>query len=48
MFAKIKGKLSFNKFIDFKFNVNSLQLSMCSIADTLKIMAVFSDYEFKN
>ncbi|CAD8111044.1 unnamed protein product [Paramecium primaurelia] len=39
MFAKIK---------EIKIHVNSLQLSMCSIADTLKIMAVFSDYEFKN
>lgn len=47
MFAKIKG-IYYLIFIDLKVTANNgLQLTLNSVADTLKIIAVFSDYEYK-
>ncbi|CAD8107648.1 unnamed protein product [Paramecium sonneborni] len=39
MFAKVK---------EIKIGVNNIQLTMFSKADTIKIIAVFSDFEFQN
>lgn len=47
MFVKIKGILNLI-IIDLKVTANNcLLLTLNSIADTLKIIAVFSDYEYK-
>ena len=46
MFAKVKGILF--KYLEIKTSVNSIMLTMCSVSDALKIIAVFTDYEYKS